>query len=124
MIPSYIIAFNKKLANLVNSISHPYLSQLLKEMETFADFYSAVDSIGCKYGVEIAVDFVVNDFSEISGYIPKLLLKEKVPNGFSTIEKRLTSSLKSVEHCYSYLAKEWLYAILGNENFIRGKSIH
>lgn len=120
----HIDAFNQKIKDTIDAIKDSNLPKLLSEMSEFSDYYSAADTIGHKYGIEFkAVPIYDNGFNVI-GYDPVLKMTTKKGSNLMTEGHKLSDTVTSIEACYAYLAKEWLYAILRNEAFINGKSIH
>ena len=117
---SYIVAFNKKFATTIGSISNEYSAALLKEMNKYSDYYSAADSLGFKYGVEIGIKQIEDKNGDVSSFVPVIRYKGKSSKDNPIFEQKLCSPIKSINSCYTILAKEWLYAILKDEDFIKG----
>lgn len=120
---TYIYDFNQKFSETIKSYSHPHLKKLLREMKQYKDFYTAADSLGFKYGLEFTVGLIEYE-DGVFAYTPILRYKHKNGIEYKVKEQKMSSPLDTIEACYAFLAKEWLYAILLNENFINSESIY
>ena len=118
----YIKAFNEKFKNTISAFKHPNRVKLDDEIKKYIDCYTAVDSLGFKYGLEIFCQHLESEKEYV--YLPILRKKKLVHGSYETSELPLSSPVRDIKVCYEILAKEWIYHILLNRNFIEGKSIY
>jgi len=116
---SYIKAFNNKVKELIALYPNKNVSILINKYKTlnkYPDFYSALDNLGCKIGLEFSVETHIdkNDNFYFVPYV-KSINKNNIQST-EIIYVNGEQKFKSLSSCYSILAKEYVYLLETRQN--------
>lgn len=119
---NYQKAFNNKVLDILKKSPNSSASELIKKIENRysgnKDYYSTFDSFGFKVGLGMIATLLVDQSNKELGYLAEF---KYYPNNLFSEKPRvetLTSSSTpmSLNECYSYLAKEFIYRLIRTTN--------
>ena len=118
----YIKSFNKEIEQHrkqePNNSAIKVILRYMKE-NRYTDYYSAMDSLGLKVGLEFCVENLYNPNYEFIGYIPSI---KYLPHNPAKHEaglfplRRDEDYFKSATKAYAYVAKEYYYRLMSIHN--------
>lgn len=111
----------KKVLDLDSNIELKELILKYKAKYQCKDYYETLD----KFGFQIKMSFAV-DLSCPDKYMPAINYREgNLLDEFARVEKLLDcgSAFKSLNQCYEYLAKEYIYKLVLKQNYLNGGKI-
>ena len=118
---NHIDSFNKEVINLISLYPEDETLELIKrykESKRYKDYYMTLDSLGFKIKFSYLVVFGTTEKNK-NTFIPCVKFYPKNPFGEEPRTVELVendNSFKSLNKCYSYLAKEYIYRLMKLEN--------